>query len=435
MSQHSKWVKRTLAGAVAVALGITMAGCSSSSASSDRPANVIHVAVYGDSGNKVEQQIADTFNKTSKVKVVLDKIPGANYQQKLQTIISTKSAPDVFFNWGGGSIAQFVNAGLLMPLTDFIKSDPKLKSAFLPSVFNSAVINGKPYGVPMRGTQPVMLFNNKTVLAQNGLTAPTTWDQLLSDVTALKAKGITPIALGGADQWPTLMWFEYVYDRVAGPGLFEKALAGDKSQWTSAGSMAALKDIKQLIDTGAFGSNFDSVKFTDGGSPKLLRDGKAAFELMGSWNYSTQQSADPAFAANDLGYTAFPSIVGGKGNQTDLAGNTNNFYSVIKNTRYPNTIRDFLKLMYSDAFVKAQLAIGNLPTTTNTVDFLPPSANPVYSTFQYDLVKKADSFQLSWDQAYPQTASTAMHTAVESFFTGRIDAAGFASAMQALPIK
>jgi xylobiose transport system substrate-binding protein len=428
---------RATAAVALIGAGVALSGCSGSGAggAADRPANEVHVLVYGDTGNTVEQKIVDTFNKTSKVKVVLDKIPGANYQQKLQTIISTKSAPDVFFNWGGGSIAQFVNAGLLLPLDDFIKTDPKLKSGFLSSVFNSATIDGKAYGIPMRGTQPVMLFNNAKVLADDGITAPTTWDELLADVATLKAKGITPIALGGADQWPTLMWFEYVYDRVAGPGLFEKALAGDKTQWSSAKSMTALKDLKQLIDAGAFGTNFDSVKFTDGGSPKLLREGKAAFELMGSWAYSTQQAADPEFTAKDFGYTAFPSMTGGSGDPSNLAGNTNNFYSVIKNTRYPNTVRDFLKLMYSDEFVKAQLAIGNLPTTTNTVNFLDESASPDYAKFQYNLVKSADSFQLSWDQAYPQTAATAMHKAVADFFAGRIDAAGFATAMQSLPIK
>ncbi len=51
--------------------------------------------------------------------------------------------------------------------------------------------------------------------------------------------------------------------------------------------------LKQLIDAGAFGSTLDSVKFTDGGSPALLAAGKAGFELMGSWEYSTQQQADP----------------------------------------------------------------------------------------------------------------------------------------------
>ncbi len=430
-----RWLRRAVATAAIATMGITLAACSSSTPGSDRPSNVIHVLVYGDTGNKVEQQIVDTFNKTSSVKAVLDTIPGANYQQKLQTIISTKSAPDVFFNWGGGSIAQFVHAGLLLPLTDMIKQDPKLQSSFLPSVFNAAKVDGTPYGIPMRGTQPVFLFSNKQVLSGNGITAPTTWDELLADVTKLKAKGITPIALGGADQWPTLMWFEYLYDRIAGPGLFEKALAGDSSQWNTAASKKALAQIKQLIDAGAFGTNFDSVKFTDGGSPKLLRDGKAAFELMGSWAYSTQLQADPTWTKANLGWSAFPSVAGGAGDPTNVAGNTNNYYSVLKNTRYPDAVANFLKLMYSDEFVKAQLAIGNLPTTTNTVNFLDQSSSPEYTKFQFDLVKNANSFQLSWDQAYPQTATTAMHSAVEDFFAGRIDAAGFITAMQGLPIK
>ena len=67
-----------------------------------------------------------------------------------------------------------------MPLDGFIAKDPGLKSNFLPSVFNTAVVDGKPYGVPMRGTQPVLLFNNKKVLADAGITAPKTWDDLLA---------------------------------------------------------------------------------------------------------------------------------------------------------------------------------------------------------------------------------------------------------------
>lgn len=430
---RSRWLKQAMAGGTAVAVAITMAGCASSSGGgSDRPENEIHVAVYGDATNKVEEQIVATFNETSDVKVVLDKIPGADYQQKLQTIVSTSAAPDIFFNWGGGSIQDFVEADLLMPLTDFIEEEPGLEENFLPSVFNTAVVDGEPYGIPMRGTQPVMLFHNKAVLAEAGLEVPTTWDELLEAVEVLSAQGITPIALGGADQWPTQMWYQYVYDRVAGPELFASALDGDTEVWESDDSREALGMLKDLIDAGAFGTNFDSVKFTDGGSPALLRSGKAAFELMGSWNYSTQQDADPAFAETNLGYTAFPAIEGGKGDADNIVGNTNNFYSVTKATRYPDTVRDFLKLMYSDEFVEAQLAIGNLPTTTNTEEFLDTAANPEYSTFQFELVRDAPSFQLSWDQAYPPSAGTPLKTAVQQFFNGQIDEDGFIAAMQAL---
>lgn len=426
------WLPRAVAGGVTLVLGLSLAACGGGSSKSDGKSGEFHVLVYGDATNKVEKQIIATFNKTSKVKAVLDTIPGADYQQKLQTIISTKQAPDVFYNWGGGSIAPFVKAGLLLPLDDFIAKDAGLKDNFLPSVFNTAVIDGKSYGVPMRGTQPVVLFSNKKVLADAGVAEPKTWQELLDAVKTLKAKGKTPFALGGGDQWPTLMWYEYMYDRIAGPDLFAKALGGDKSAWDSPDSRAALAKLKELVDAGAFGTNYDSVKFTDGGSPALLATGKAAFELMGSWEYSTLQESYPDFVKTDLGYGNFPAVEG-KGDGNDVVGNTNNFYSVLKKTKYPDAVAEFLKLQYSDEFVKAQLAIGNLPTTTNTEKFLDTAASPDYAKFQYNLVKAAPSFQQSWDQAYPQTASTDMHTAIQEFFDGKLDADGFIKAMQALP--
>ncbi|MDQ0675056.1 xylobiose transport system substrate-binding protein [Pseudarthrobacter siccitolerans] len=432
MNKHG-WVARGIAGGAALALGLTMAGCSGGSGASSRPENEIHVAMYGDAGNTVEQKMIDAFNATSQVKVVLDKIPGAEYQSKLQTIIDTPTAPDIFFNWGGGSIKSFVDADLVLPLDDFVKEDPQLKDAFLPSVFEKAVIDGKAYGVPMRGTQPVMLFNNSKVLADAGIAAPpATWEELLADVKILKDKGITPIALGAGDRWPTLMWFEYIYDRVAGEGLFQKALQGDTGVWASPESRKALGMLRELVDAGAFGTNFDSVKFTDGGAPALLASGKAGFELMGSWEYSTQQSNNAAFAADVLGYSEFPKIEGGIGDANNLVGNPNNFYSINKNTRYPEAARDFLKLMYSDQFVQEQVAIGNLPTTTNTEKFLDKAADPEYAKYQFNLVKEAPSFQLSWDQAYPPEATVTILTAVSQFFSGQIDEDGFIKAMQSL---
>ncbi|WP_030689354.1 ABC transporter substrate-binding protein [Streptomyces globisporus] len=433
MKRHVRLLRTVVVGGASLAMALSLAACGGSGGSTGGGSDEIHVLVYGDATNKVEKQLVETFNKTSKVKAVLDTIPGADYQSKLQTIISGKQAPDVFFNWGGGSIKPYVDAGLLMPLDDFIAKNPKLKSDFLPSVFNTAVVDGKPYGIPMRGTQPVLLFSNKKVLADAGVAAPRTWDELLAAVKALKAKGVTPIALGGGDKWPTQMWFQYVYDRVAGPGLFRKAVNGDKGVWASADSRKALGMLKELIDAGGFGTNYDSVKFTDGGSPALLATGKAAFELMGSWEYSTLQDAYPDFVKNDLGYGTFPTVEGGKGDPNNLAGNTNNFYSVLKSTKHPEAVAEFLKLMYSDEFVKGQLGLGNLPTTTNTPEFLGGSANPAYSTYQYDLVKKAPAFQLSWDQAYPPAATTTIYQAVQQFFNGQTGPDAFVAAMQSLP--
>ncbi|MFF9486349.1 ABC transporter substrate-binding protein [Streptomyces sp. NPDC014676] len=426
---------RLVACGATLSLALTLSACGDGNGGASADDGKIHVLVYGDASNKVEKQLVDKFNETSDVKVVLDTIPGADYQQKLQTIISTPQAPDVFFNWGGGSIKPFVKAGLLMPLDDFIKKNPDLEDKFLPSVFNNAVVDGKPYGVPMRGTQPVLLFHNKAVLKKAGVQPPKTWDELLDAVGKLKDEGVTPIALGGGDVWPTQMWFQYLYDRIAGPELFAKAVGGDKSAWESPDSKKALNMIKELVDAGAFGENYDSVKYTNGGSVQLVAAGKAGFELMGSWYYSQQLTDHTEFAEKDLGYTAFPAVAGGKGDPKNVAGNTNNYYSVMKKTKHPEAVAEFLKLMYSDDFVKAHLEIGNLPTTTNTDKFIETAGSPEYSRFQYDLVADAPSFQLSWDQAYPQKASSDLHKAVQQFFNGQLDTDGFIKAMQALPTE
>jgi len=406
-----------------------------SAAASSRPANEINILVYGDAQNTVEKYAVQQYNNTAEghqVKAILTTIPGADYQAKLQTIMSTSSAPDLFFNWGGGSIEQFQKAGLLMPLNSFFSQNPKLKSSFLPSILNAAKIGGNYYGVPMRGTQPVLLFYNRTILAQDKVPVPATWNQLLSDVKALEKKNVTtPIALGGADQWPTLMWFEYLYDRVAGPSLVTDGLAGKKSVWGSAGSKKALSYIKQLVDAGGFGpaKSWDSVKFTANQTAQMMVGGISAFELMGSWDYSTINSqgstasgTNPAngpgaafIKAGKLGWAPFPSVPGGKGNGGDLAGNTENYYSVLKNTRYPQAVADFLKVMYSPGFVKNELAIGNLTTTKSTPSLISGPTSS-YLKYQYQLVNKAPAFQLSWDQAYPQTDSTAIHTAVANYF-------------------
>jgi xylobiose transport system substrate-binding protein len=458
MVKSRKWLRhgaaRTAIALVAGAAVAAGAGASSAktvgSAASSRPAGKITILVYGDSQNSVEKYAVAQYNKTAeghKVKAVLNTIPGANYQTKLQTIMSTSSAPDVFFNWGGGSIEQFQKAGLLLTLNSFFKANPKLKSSFLPSILGAAKIGADYYGIPMRGTQPVVLFYNKSLLSQDGVSVPTTWNDLLNDVKTLKSKGVqVPIALGGGDQWPTQMWYEYLYDRVAGPSVVTDGLAGQKTVWNSAGSKAALADIKQLINAGAFGpdKSWDSVKFTAGQTAQMMVSGISAFELMGSWDYSTIQSQGStatgthppngpgaAFvSAGKLGWAAFPSVPGGKGNSADLAGNTENYYSVLKNTRYPQAVADFLKIMYSPGFVKNELAIGNLTTTTNTPSLI-SGADASWLKWQYQLVNHAPHFQLSWDQAYPQTDTNTIHTAVANYFDD-LNSGQFIKAMESL---
>lgn len=421
-----------------------LAGCSggggatAGAPNNDRPADEIHVKVFGDAAAKVEKAAADRFNQTSSVKVVVDNGPAAgnDYINQVRSQIGTKDSPDIFMSWGAANIQPYIKAGALMDLNDAIAKDPKLKSSFLPSVFKEEVVDGKTYGIPMRGVGPVVLYYNKAVLQKAGLQPPKSFDDLMSQVSTLKAAGVTPIALGGADKWPDLMWFEYLYSRLAGNDQVAKGLAGDKTVWESQQSKDALSSLTKLIDAGAFGTTYESVKYGSDGSPKLLSTGKAAFELMGNWNYSTIAGDDPAFAEKDLGWIPFPSM-NGNGQAGELAGNLSNYYNVAADTRYPDTVAKFLATLYSDEFVKDQLSIGNLPPTTNAGDLLNQvptltASGKDFLTFQLGIMHDAPSFQLSWDQAIAAESKETLNNGIAAYFGKTMNQDQFISMMQSL---
>lgn len=421
--------KRVLALGLTLAVAGMLAACSSNSGAStangpagwkpdnSRPTNQVHVLVLGDAAATAEKDAAARFNKTSKVKIVIDTgaTAGADYNTTVRTQIGTKNGPDVFMSWGASGIQPLVKAGGLLPLDDFITQDPKLKSSFLPSVFNEEVIDGKSYGIPMRGVAPEFLYYNKKVLDAAGLKPATTWEDLVSQVSKLKSAGVIPIGLAGADNWPSQIWFQYLYARELGNDQVAKGLAGDKSVWESSGSKKALSDLSDLIKSGAFGSSFQSVTYGADGSAALLRTGKSAYELMGSWHYATVGDT------SNLGWTAFPSVSGGKGNDTEIVGNLSNYYNVAANTRYPGTVRDFLKELYGTPFLQAQIKLGNTPPTTNAADLVNSDSSLDAGTKQHldfviGLVKDAKTFQLSWDQTVPASQQTASQKAAGAFF-------------------
>ncbi|WP_327276706.1 extracellular solute-binding protein [Streptomyces sp. NBC_01224] len=388
--------------------------------------------VYGDDAVKVQQAAVNDFNKTSKVKVKLVSVPGTDYVNKLRSSMGSPSAPDVFFNWGGGSIKPYVDAKQLVDLTSTVNSTPELKDGFLPSIMMAGGLDGKIYGVPMRGMQPVMLFYNKTLFAENKVAAPKTWEDLQNAITTFKAKGITPFALGGSDKWPELMWMEYLLDRIGGPEVFKKIQNGDSAAWGDAAVLKAAQTVKQLVDQGAFGKNFNSVDYGNGGAPTLLNKGKAAMHLMGSWEYSTQLGKAPEFAKKDLGWTAFPTVADGVGDAADVVGNPTNYWSINARTEHKDAAIAFLKVMASEKYAKALVDNGEIPTTSNAASMFSTSPNPQFANDQYSLVQKAPSFTLSWDQALESQYATPLLTEISKLFAGKSTPEQFVAAMKAV---
>ena len=415
--------------ALALASGICLSAAACSSSGTSGGGGSITVYTYGDGSTSIQQQAVDAFNKTSKVQVKLVVVPGTDYTPKLRAAMGSSAAPDVFFNWGGGSIVPYVQAGQLVDLTSYFQQAP-LQGSFLPSIVAAGAVNGKDYGVPMRGMQPVILFYNKALFAQYGLSTPDTWTSLQTAISTFKAHDIIPFALGDSDSWPSLMWLEYLVDRIGGPSVFTGIVNGNTAGWTNPAMTTALGDIQSLIKEGAFGSTFTSTGYDDNAAPQLLGSGKAAMQLMGSWDYSNQLTNHATFAKTQEGFTTFPSVPGGTGNPADVVGNPANYWSINARTQHLSTAVAFVQYMASSTYEKALLGNGWITTNSNTASLLPSYPNPAFGEFQFQMVQQAPAFQLSWDQALPTTVGTPLDTEVGKFFAGQVSASQFESDME-----
>jgi xylobiose transport system substrate-binding protein len=427
------------AGAGAVALGA--AGCSAGSSSTGggggggAAGGEFQIwALQDQVQNRVQNAAIKRFNANSATKAKLVPFQNKSYTNKLRVAMGSPNKPDVFFNWGGGSIRTYVQNGLLTDLTPTFDADPAFKAKFLPAVLDAGKIDGKFYGVPLRGMQPVILFYNKDVFARAGVAAPpTTWAETLTVVDKFKAAGVAPFALAGNQSWTLLMWLEYLTDRYGGPEAFAAVAANEQDAWRQPAITQALDAITALVERGGFASNFASVGYEEGGAGTLFAKGRAAMHLMGSWEYTNQVDQQPKFAKSGLGWTTFPSVEGGKGDAKNIVGNPTNYFSIASSSKSVQAATDFLKQeMASDAYVGDFIKAGDVPPVAGVETKLTQSPSPEFATVVYNMVKDAPAFTLSWDQAIDNKFAQPMLDNLQKVFLRKLDSKGFVDAMVAL---
>jgi raffinose/stachyose/melibiose transport system substrate-binding protein/xylobiose transport system substrate-binding protein len=382
--------------------------------------------------NGVEQASIDRFNEGSEAGSGELQVFGNDpYKERLRVAIASPNAPDVFFGWGGGGLNEYVQAGEVVDLTPGLEANPEFRDSFLPSVLAGAELDGKNYGIPMRGMQPVVLYYNTQVFEEQGVEPPETLDDLNELVDVFTEAGITPIALAGSQAWTELMWAEYYLDRIAGPEVFIDIRNGNTEAWNSPEVVDAMSRLQDLVEAGAFGDDFSSVGYDAGGTTALLAEGRAAMHLMGTWEYSNQLNENPDFVnSGGLGYVAFPAVEGGAGDPSNLVGNVSNFYSIAADSESQETAWNYLlEEMSSDEYVDALIEVGDVPAVAGIEDKLAETDNADHAVWVYTLAQDAEHFQLSWDQDLPAAQAGLMLEQLQQLFLGNITAEQFAETL------
>ena len=139
--------------------------------------------------NPAEKRLTDSLIRTFTAKypgnpVKFELIPG-NYSEKIQLMLGTHSAPQVFYvkDWIAPSYFRY---DVLQPLNEFIDKDSTFdKDDFYPQFLNTFTVKGKIYGIP-KDFGAFVLFYNQDMFQVAGLNSPpTNWEELEEDCRKL----------------------------------------------------------------------------------------------------------------------------------------------------------------------------------------------------------------------------------------------------------
>ncbi|MBP2415032.1 raffinose/stachyose/melibiose transport system substrate-binding protein [Arthrobacter stackebrandtii] len=393
-------------------------------------------SVSGDPNETIRKNSVEAFGKANPdntIKVTF--FQNDAYKTKVKTAIGAGQAPTIIYGWGGGILKSYAEASQVEDLTGWFADNPDVKDRLFASSFGAATVDGKIYAIPATTVQPIIFYYNKELFAQAGVQPPKTWDDLMSLVKTFNAKGIAPLSLGGQSRWTSMMWLEYMFDRVGGPEVFNDIYAGKPEAWSNPAAIEALAKIQELVAANGFIKGFSSITADSNADQALLFTGKAAMMLHGSWTYGSMKNDGAGFVQEGkLGWVDFPAVAGGKGDAKNTVGNPSNYLSISAQATDADkeSAKKFFKegLLQEDE-VSAYISNGGVPVVNGIEDKLAATDDADFLGYVYALSKNAPNFQQSWDQALSPVASEALLNNIDQLFVMSITPEQFATNMNA----
>ena len=272
---------------------------------------------------KIWEEVARDFEaKNPGVKIEMQFLENEAYKAKLPSMLQSKDRPHIIYSWAGGVLKSQIEAGVL---EDIAAPMAGYKDNLAPAAVSAFTLDGKIYGIPYAQSQ-IGFFYNKELMAKAGVDGAKikTWDDLLDAVKKLKAAGVTPLMVGGADKWPIHFYWTNLAVRIGGKPAFEAALRGENGGFEAETFIKSGQVFKQLVDLQPFQNGF--LGFKNPQARRRFRRRQGGDDAGDSTAYTQQRalSADKkGISDENLGWFDFPIVAGGKGDPSDTLGGIN----------------------------------------------------------------------------------------------------------------
>lgn len=253
-----------------LALVLSLAACGSKK-EEEKAKIVVAIEATGDIPQAFQEQI-DRFNETSqKAEVEIITYAGAEaYETAIMGQVAGKTAPDIILLDGGKKIQEYAKQGVITPLDDYLGD---IKGNFETGLIEACMYDGKLYGIT-KDYNTTVLFYQKDMLEDAGLTIPETLEAFKTDVEALTTDSVAGF---GCD--PKL---NYLYPFAVAMGADFVGTDGtiDVAKLTSQEHEEMLQMFKEMFDNGQATSPYIANAGWDG---ELFGNQKVAFLYAGSW--------------------------------------------------------------------------------------------------------------------------------------------------------
>lgn len=336
------------------------------------------------------------------------------YKTKLTTMLQSRDRPDLIYSWGGGVMYAQAEAGFLRDIGPAMQG--AWRDSFGPASIEAMSHRGKVFGAPVQVTVSGLWFNRQ-LLARAGIEPASlaTWDGLLAAVRTLKAAGMTPFAVGGADKWPLNQYWAQIALRVGGRAAFEAGMNRTGRGFDSPELLRTSQLFRQLVELEPFQRGF--LADTGPQAAGQFGDGRAAMAVIGNWHYALQrnQSAGQRGLPDEaMGWMPFPTVPDGRGHPSDLLAGVNGYLA----TRdAPPAAIAFLRHYSSEAVQRDAAKRGLfMPVARGAEQEL---ANPFFREMAGKL-QEAAYVQNYWDQMLGPQAGRVVNDATADLAAGRI---------------
>ncbi|WP_230986477.1 extracellular solute-binding protein [Cohnella fermenti] len=316
------------------------ASSAAASQSSGEKVTITFQNIYPDSSDPKYQMlhkiVSDYETAHPNVHIELDSLNTDQQKLKLKTQAASKEVPDITIVNPKAQMQPFVDADLFAPLNDMVQQNG-LADTFQTGILDPYTFNGNLYALP-DGNNIAILYYNKELFQQAGIAnPPSTFEELIADVKTLKAKGITPLAIGEKDSWTGSFLFMNILLRTYGPGFLQDVTDG-KTTFEDPAFLEAVQAFEDLVKAGAFQDGATSFDYNAG--ENLFKTGKSAMYFMGSWATGGIETSDVSKDAN-VGVFKFPTV-NGKGDPNQYMLAPGSAFAVSKNSKHLTETLDFL---------------------------------------------------------------------------------------------